>query len=105
MANRYQIGAYYFPNYHAEPRNETLYGKGWTEWELMKHARPRFTGHQQPKVPAWGYEDESDPAVFARKIDAAADYGLTQFIFDWYWHEEGMFLNRGSGRWLSARRE
>jgi hypothetical protein len=95
MANRYQIGAYYFPNYHADPRNEALYGKGWTEWELMKRATPRFAGHPQPKVPAWGYEDESDPAVFARKIDAAADHGLTQFIFDWYWHEEGMFLNRG----------
>jgi hypothetical protein len=95
MANHYQIGAYYFPNYHADPRNEALYGKGWTEWELMKRAQPRFPNHPQPKVPAWGYEDESDPAVFARKIDAAADHGLTQFIFDWYWHEEGMFLNRG----------
>lgn len=107
MAKRYQIGAYYFPNYHADPRNETRYGKGWTEWELLKRASPRFPHHQQPKVPAWGYEDESDPAVFARKIDAAADHGLAQFIFDWYWHEEGMFLNRAldEGYLQAANRE
>jgi hypothetical protein len=46
------LGAYYFPNYHPDPRNEQLYGKGWTEWELLKDATPRFDGHQQPKAPA-----------------------------------------------------
>jgi hypothetical protein len=30
----------------------------------------------------------------AKKIDAAADNGLTAFIFDWYWYEDGPFLNR-----------
>lgn len=84
----YQLGAYYFPNYHHDPRNEAWYGQGWSEWELLKYARPRWEGHAQPKVPAWGYEDESDPQVFARKIDAAADHGLTHFIFDWYWYGE-----------------
>ena len=46
----------------------------------------------------WGYEDESDPKVFARKIDAAADHGLTHFIFDWYWYNDGPFLERGLER-------
>ncbi|MEP6985573.1 MAG: glycoside hydrolase family 99-like domain-containing protein, partial [Chloroflexota bacterium] len=95
MTNPYEIAAYYFPNYHVDPRNEKLYGAGWTEWELVKHARPRFEGHYQPRVPQWGYEDEADPHVFARKIDAAADHGLTSFIFDWYWYNDGAFLNRG----------
>jgi hypothetical protein len=30
------IAAYYFPNYHADKRNEEYRGPGWTEWELMK---------------------------------------------------------------------
>jgi hypothetical protein len=94
MTNHYEIAAYYFPNYHVDPRNEKLYGTGWTEWELVKQARPRFEGHDQPRVPVWGYEDEADPQVFARKIDAAADHGLTSFIFDWYWYNDGAFLNR-----------
>jgi hypothetical protein len=81
-----QIGAYYFPNYHIDPRNEAWFGEGWTEWELVRNARPRWQGHQQPKIPAWGYEDEADPVAFAKKIDAAADHGINHFIFDWYWY-------------------
>ena len=88
-----QTAVYYFPNFHVDPRNEAVHGKGWTEWELMKHAGARFPGHMQPKIPAWGYEDEADPAVMAKKIDAAADHGLDAFIFDWYWYE-GPFLAR-----------
>ena len=94
MKNKYEVAAYYFPNYHQDKNNEKWHGKGWTEWELVKRAEPRFEGQQQPKVPAWGYEDEADPAVMAKKIDAAADNGLTAFIFDWYWHEEGPYLSR-----------
>jgi hypothetical protein len=66
----YTITAYYWPNYHVDPRNEQWFGPGWTEWEITKYARPRFEGHNQPRVPLWGYEDESDPTVMARKIDA-----------------------------------
>jgi hypothetical protein len=94
LSRKYQVGAYYFPNYHVDPRNEVAHGKGWTEWELVKRAEPRFEGHRQPRKPLWGYEDEADPRVFARKIAAAADHGLTHFLWDWYWYEEQPFLNR-----------
>lgn len=90
----YEAAAYYFPNYHRDKRNDAWHGAGWTEWELVKRAEPKFPGHQQPKVPLWGYEDEANPAVMARKIAAAADHGLTAFIFDWYWYEDGPFLQR-----------
>ncbi len=43
-------------------------------------------------MPLWGYEDESDPAVMAQKIDAAADHGIDAFLFDWYMYEDGPFL-------------
>lgn len=95
LNNRPQVAAYYFPNYHVDPRNEKTHGAGWTEWELVRHAHPRFPGHRQPRVPAWGYEDEADPQVMARKIGAAADHGLDAFIFDWYWYDGGPFLQRG----------
>lgn len=89
------VACYYFPNYHTgDPRNDARMGTDWTEWELVKQARPRFEEHAQPKVPAWGYTDEKDPAVMARKIDAAADHGIDVFIFDWYHYEDGPFLNR-----------
>ncbi|RAP76961.1 glycoside hydrolase family 99-like domain-containing protein [Paenibacillus montanisoli] len=94
MGKDTEIAVYYFPNYHRDPFNEDLHGEGWNEWELLKRATPRFLGHQQPKVPAWGYEDESDPVAMARKIDAAADHGIDTFLFDWYWYSKGPFLHR-----------
>lgn len=86
--------AYYFPNWHPNHQNDTWHGTGWTEWEVLKHARPRFPGHKQPKIPLWGYEDESDPEVMARKISTASAYGIDGFIFDWYWYDEGPYRIR-----------
>ena len=94
LRDRYQVGVYYFPNYHLDPRNEEAHGPGWTEWELVKAARPRFGGHRQPLVPEWGYLDEADPKVMEMKIDAAADHGVDYWIFDWYWYNDGPFLGR-----------
>jgi hypothetical protein len=95
MAERPQIAVYYFPNYHPDARNAQVHGPGWTEWELVKRAEPRFAGHDQPRVPLWGYEDEADARVMAKKIDAAAEHGVDAFIFDWYWYADGPFLQRG----------
>ncbi|QHT63609.1 hypothetical protein GXP70_29090 [Paenibacillus lycopersici] len=94
MTKPYEVAVYYFPNYHVDPRNEAWHGEGWTEWELVKRATPRFEGHDQPKVPLWGYTDEADPAAMAQKIDAAADHGVDAFLFDWYWYEDGPYLER-----------
>ena len=92
--SRVRVGCYYFPNYHPDPRNEKIHGRAWTEWQLVRHATPRFPNHQQPKVPLWGYEDESKPEVMEKKIDAAADHGIDHFLFDWYHYEDGPFLER-----------
>lgn len=88
------VSAFYFPNYHADPRNESRYGSGWTEWELLKKAVPRYAGHRQPLVPVWGYGDEADPRVMQRKITAATSHGIGNFLFDWYHYEDGPFLSR-----------
>jgi hypothetical protein len=89
------VACYYFPNYHLDRRNSQRFGFGWSEWELVKRAFPRYPGHYQPRIPAWGYTDEADPEQMARKIDAAADNGIDVFIFDWYYYDDGPFLERG----------
>jgi hypothetical protein len=93
--SKIEVAAYYFPQFHPDPKNDLMHGKGWTEWEVLKVAHPRFEGHRQPIVPAWGYFDESDPAWAAREIDLAADHGLTCFLYDWYWYEGQPFLEGG----------
>ena len=95
MEKNLKVGAYYFPNYHADKHNNKYYYEGWTEWDLMKKATPRYEGHQQPKVPLWGYEDEADPKVMAKKIAAAKKYGVDCFVFDAYFYAGGeTFLDR-----------
>ena len=95
QAAEIMVASYYFGNYHTgDSRNTVIKGPAWSEWELVKAAKPRFPGHLQPKVPLWGYPDESDLQVMARKIDAAADHGIGAFIFDWYQYEDGPFLER-----------
>jgi hypothetical protein len=78
-----QVATYYFPNWGPISSSE---------WKLLKAAKPRFNGHQQPKVPMWGYTNENDPQAMAQKIEAAADNGITAFIFDWYYYEQGSNL-------------
>lgn len=92
----YDLAVYYFPNYHNDDnRNQSRYGKGWSEWELIKNARPRFEGHKQPMIPLWGYTNESDPSVMEMKINAASEYGIDVFIYDWYYYNDGPFLEKG----------
>lgn len=95
MKPKHETAVYYFPGYHENEPNNQYHGRGWSEWELVKNAKPRFPGHYQPKEPLWGYEDEGDPKVMAKKIDAAADHGIDAFLFDWYWHPQGPYLERG----------
>ena len=92
---RITVASYYFGNYHpGDPRNTKTKGPQWSEWDLVKAAKPRFPGHHQPNVPLWGYADESDPKVMEQKIAAAADHGVDAFIFDWYAYDDGPFLDR-----------
>ncbi|HEY4064924.1 MAG TPA: glycoside hydrolase family 99-like domain-containing protein [Puia sp.] len=92
----YEVAVYYFPDYHRDTTNEKWHGMGWTEWEIVKAARPRFAGHQQPKVPSWGYFDEADPQWASKEIDLASSHGIDVFIYDWYWYEKtGQYLQEG----------
>ncbi len=92
----YEVAVYYFPNYHPDSINAKWHGKGWTEWDVVKAAKPRFPGHEQPKVPSWGYFNEADPKWAAKEIDLAANNGIDCFIYDWYWYSNtGQYLQEG----------
>ena len=89
-----EVFAIYFPSWHPDKHYEQWYGKGFSEWELVKTTKPLFKNHKQPRVPTWGYFDESDPEMMKRQIDLAADSGITGFIFDWYWYDGVEFLEK-----------
>ena len=89
----YNVAAYIWPSCHHDERfGEMLWPEGTGEWEIIKKGTPRFEGHYQPKVPLWGYEMDDTPKVMEKWIDAATDHGVNVFIFDWYWFDNGPFL-------------
>ncbi|MHB1484039.1 MAG: glycoside hydrolase family 99-like domain-containing protein [Saccharofermentanales bacterium] len=90
MKNKYDVACFNWSNWHKYAGNDKERGQGWTEWEYLKSAIPRFVGHKQPKKPLWGYLDDSKKETAELQIDAAADHGITAFIFDWgYSHDDG----------------
>jgi len=89
----YTVAAYVWPSCHNDERfGDMLWPDGTGEWEVIKKGNPRFEGHYQPKVPLWGYELDNDPQVMEKWINAATDHGVNTFIFDWYWFDDGPFL-------------
>jgi hypothetical protein len=87
------ILAYYFPDWHSDPRNTAWFGQGWDEWMLLENARPRFEGHRQPRVPLEGRRNEADPAIAAADIETAAAHGVDGFLVDYYWYDDGDYLS------------
>ncbi len=88
----YLIAALVWPAYHQEPLMKEFYRGDIGEWERIRDARPKFEGHIQPRYPLWGYVMEDNPEVMEMKIDVAAKYGVDIFIYDWYWYNEGPYL-------------
>ena len=90
----YDVAAYVWPAYQPEPRWAELgiFKDGKGEWQNVYEAKPKWEGHNQPLVPLWGYENEADPKVVEKKINAAVSHGVNVFIYDWYWYGGRPFL-------------
>lgn len=89
----YYVAAYIWPSCHHDERfGDMLWPEGMGEWEVINKGNPRFEGHYQPRLPLWGYEMDNDPKVVERWIDLAVDHGVNIFVYDWYWYDEGPFL-------------
>jgi hypothetical protein len=69
---KHDIAAYFWPAYHDEPRWRRFMPEGEGEWQTIRKAKPKFSGHRQPRVPAWGYLNEADPRVIPRPCRAQA---------------------------------
>ncbi len=89
----YYVAAYVWPSCHNDSLAlKKLWSEGTGEWEVIKKGDPRFDGHYQPRQPLWGYELDNDPGVVEKWIDVATDHGVNVFVYDWYWYENGPFL-------------
>lgn len=90
----YDVAAYIWPSYHYEPRMENFWPEKDGEWYTVRRGTPRFPGHDMPRIPLLGYQDEADPAVMREHVELARAHGINVFIMDWYWYEDAACFER-----------
>jgi len=95
------IFAIVFPQYHAIPENDAVYGPGFVEWTLLKPVADVFEGYRTFRPHAdIGYYNllEHGHRKYMRVL--ANHYGVDGFIFYHYWFTTGPVLQRPTERML-----
>ncbi len=80
-----RLAAYVYPGWHPTPERDASFYPGFTEWDLVEQATPRFPGHAQPRLPAWGRYDDRDPAAVGRRVALAAAHGVDALVHGFFW--------------------
>ena len=93
---------FYLPQFHPTEINNECWGEGFTEWSNVTKAKPRFEGHDQPKLPTkFGFYDLRLPLIMQQQSDYAKKNGIHAFCFYYYRFAEKRVLNLPSDNYES----
>lgn len=86
--------AIYFPQFHQTPENDEWWGEGFSDWNLVREAKPLYEDHYQPRIPIDGYYDPREADVLRKQAAMAKEYGIHGFMFYHYWFDGKHMLEK-----------
>jgi hypothetical protein len=94
-----KVYALYFPQFHEDPVNNRIWGKGYTDWDNLNKA-PAYNRFNRSIIrpdESIGFYNLTNFEIRRKHAELAKQYGVDGFIYHHYW-----FHHRGQGAILAA---